>query len=85
MLHLTVSQKEQLPTKLPRSFNWLINICAQMLRIDWFIIYEQLLVIEVMFGLGVEDLSNFKDCVYLKYNHPIKDINQLIKSYRDIW
>lgn len=85
MLNLTTIQKQQLPNKLPQSFNWLINICAQMLGVDWYVIYEQLLVIEVMFGLGVDNFNNFKDCIYLKYDHPIKEFNHLIKTYRGIW
>ncbi|XP_054726857.1 TATA box-binding protein-associated factor RNA polymerase I subunit B [Anastrepha obliqua] len=78
-------QKKILESKFSRSFFWLLDTCAQSINVDWCVIYEELLTIELMFAYGIEDLNGFKDCVRFKYNHPIKDFNMLINSYRELW
>uniref|UniRef100_A0A1A9WNM2 Rrn7/TAF1B C-terminal cyclin domain-containing protein n=1 Tax=Glossina brevipalpis TaxID=37001 RepID=A0A1A9WNM2_9MUSC len=50
ILMLTKTQKQQLRDKFSRSFCWLLDTCAETLGVDWSIVYEQLLVIELMFG-----------------------------------
>ncbi|XP_037894877.1 TATA box-binding protein-associated factor RNA polymerase I subunit B isoform X1 [Glossina fuscipes] len=85
ILMLTKTQKQQLRDKFPRSFCWLLETCAETLGVDWSIIYQQLLVIELMFGEGIESLNNFDGCIQYKYNNPIKDFNTLINTYREIW
>uniref|UniRef100_A0A1A9V8R8 Rrn7/TAF1B C-terminal cyclin domain-containing protein n=1 Tax=Glossina austeni TaxID=7395 RepID=A0A1A9V8R8_GLOAU len=85
ILMLTKTQKQQLQDKFSRSFCWLLQTCAQTLGVDWSVVYEQLLVIELMFGEGIESLNNFDGCIQYKYNNPIKDFNTLINAYREIW
>uniref|UniRef100_A0A1B0A7W3 Rrn7/TAF1B C-terminal cyclin domain-containing protein n=1 Tax=Glossina pallidipes TaxID=7398 RepID=A0A1B0A7W3_GLOPL len=85
LLMLTKTQKQQLQDKFSRSFCWLLETCAQTLGVDWSVIYEQLLIIELMFGKGIESLDNFDGCIQYKYNNPIKDFNTLINAYREIW
>ncbi|XP_017474264.1 PREDICTED: TATA box-binding protein-associated factor RNA polymerase I subunit B [Rhagoletis zephyria] len=83
--NLTVCQKKLLESKFPRSFFWLLETCAQSINVDWCVIYEELLTIELMFAYGVEDLNDFKDYIRFKYNNPIKDFNMLINTYRELW
>lgn len=85
ILMLTKAQRSQLQDKFPRSFNWLLETCAQTINVDWSAVYEQLLCIETMFCLGIENLETLKDCVYIKSKNPIKDLQTLITAYREIW
>ncbi|XP_067628470.1 TATA box-binding protein-associated factor RNA polymerase I subunit B [Eurosta solidaginis] len=78
-------QKKILSSKLPRTFFWLLETCAQTINIDWCIIYEELLTLELMFAYGIEDLEDFDNYIRFKYNNPIKDINMLVNSYRELW
>uniref|UniRef100_A0A1I8QAR1 Uncharacterized protein n=1 Tax=Stomoxys calcitrans TaxID=35570 RepID=A0A1I8QAR1_STOCA len=81
---LTSTQQAQLRDKLPLGFFWLLEICADTLGVEWPIVYEQLLVIEVMFCMGIENLDEVKNYVHLKYKHPIKEFDSLIISHRKI-
>lgn len=85
ILMLTKAQKSQLQDEFPRSFNWLLETCAQTINVEWYAIYEQLLVIETMFCLGIQNLETLKDCVYIKSKNPVKDLQILISAYREIW
>lgn len=85
ILMLSKPQIAQLQDKLPLGFFWLMQTCAQTIGMDWEKVYEQLLVIETMLCLGIEDLDNVTDCVYLKYTNPIKDYQKVINSLREIW
>lgn len=82
---LTKTQESQLQDKFPRSFNWLLETCAQTINVDWSSVYEQLLCIELMFCMGIQDPSTIKNCVYIKGFNKYKDIESLLKSYREIW
>ncbi|XP_058983898.1 TATA box-binding protein-associated factor RNA polymerase I subunit B isoform X1 [Musca domestica] len=85
ILMLTKGQLAQLKNKIPLSCMWLLETCAQTLGMEWSKVYEQLLVLEMMFCLGINDLESVKDCVYLKYKYPIKDYQVVITAHRDIW
>ncbi|XP_075148080.1 TATA box-binding protein-associated factor RNA polymerase I subunit B [Haematobia irritans] len=85
MLPLTTGQHLQVRDKLPKGFFWLLETCAQTLDVDWPVVYEQLLIIELMFCMGVEDLNDVKDCVYLKSEKSLTEYRDMIKSLRDIW
>lgn len=81
---LKKNQKQQLLEKFPISFAWLLETCANILGLDWSVIFEQLLVIELMFGIGLENVD-IEKCIYLKYNNRIKDFNMLVNYSREIW
>lgn len=83
--NLNSCQKKLLQKKFSRSFFWLLETCAQSINIDWCILYEELLTLELMFAYGIEDLEYFRDCIRFKYNNPIKDFNMMINSYRELW
>ncbi|XP_030573478.1 TATA box-binding protein-associated factor RNA polymerase I subunit B [Drosophila novamexicana] len=79
------TSKQKLRTIFPCSFRWLLETCAATIGIDWDVLYEQLLVVEVMFHHGIEDWSTHSNHLRLKYNILNKDINLLTKSFRDMW
>ncbi|XP_054088438.1 TATA box-binding protein-associated factor RNA polymerase I subunit B [Zeugodacus cucurbitae] len=83
--NLNSCQKKILQSKFSRSFFWLLETCAQSINVDWCILYEELLTLELMFAYGIEDLTFFQDCIRFKYNNPIKDFNMMINSYRELW
>ncbi|XP_011199724.4 TATA box-binding protein-associated factor RNA polymerase I subunit B [Bactrocera dorsalis] len=83
--NLNSCQKKILQNKFSRSFFWLLETCAQSINVDWCILYEELLTLELMFAYGIEDLEYFQDCIRFKYNNPIKDFNMMINSYRELW
>ncbi|XP_037951886.1 TATA box-binding protein-associated factor RNA polymerase I subunit B-like [Teleopsis dalmanni] len=85
MTNIKDTQKKVLETKLPRSFLWLVETCANTIGVDWIMVYEQLLAIELMFTQGIENLKEFQDCIRFKNNNPTKEINMLINAYREIW
>ncbi|XP_023308620.2 TATA box-binding protein-associated factor RNA polymerase I subunit B [Lucilia cuprina] len=82
---LTKGQKTQLQDKFPRSFNWLLETCAQTINVEWSAVYEQLLCIELMFCLGIKDPNTIKNCVYINGNNQMKEIQTLINTYREVW
>ncbi|XP_030381786.1 TATA box-binding protein-associated factor RNA polymerase I subunit B isoform X2 [Scaptodrosophila lebanonensis] len=82
---LSYNNMRELTTMFPCSFRWLLDTCAATIGVNQNILYEQLLVIEVMFHHGIENLSSHDDHLRLKYNCMNKDINMLIKTYRDKW
>ncbi|XP_037822272.1 TATA box-binding protein-associated factor RNA polymerase I subunit B [Lucilia sericata] len=82
---LTKGQKTQLQDKFPRSFNWLLETCAQTINVEWSAVYEQLLCIELMFCLGIKDPNTITNCVYINGHNPIKEIQSLINTYREVW
>ncbi|KAL7730531.1 hypothetical protein ACLKA6_000532 [Drosophila palustris] len=82
-IHSTAKQK--LRSLFPCSFRWLLDTCASTIGIDWETLYEQLLVIEVMFHHGIEDWNNHSNHLRLKYNTLNKDISLLTKAFRDMW
>lgn len=77
--------KQELRALFPCSFRWLLDTCAHTIGVEWNILYEQLLVVEVMFHHGIEDWSNHSDHLRLKYNMINKDLNTLTKVFRDLW
>lgn len=85
MAKVRESDKQKLRTLFPCSFRWLLDTCAATIGIEWEIVYEQLLVIEVMFHHGIEDWNNHSNHLSLKYNMLNKDISSLTKTFRDMW
>ncbi|XP_017870376.1 PREDICTED: TATA box-binding protein-associated factor RNA polymerase I subunit B [Drosophila arizonae] len=79
------SSKQKLRSIFPCSFRWLLETCAATLGVEWDVVYEQLLVLEVVFHHGIEDWSCHSNHLRLKYNILNKDINLLTKSFRDMW
>lgn len=79
------SDKQKLRSLFPCSFRWLLDTCAATIGVDWDVLYEQLLVLEVMFHHGIEDWKNHSNHLRLKYNILNKDINMLTKTFRDMW
>lgn len=78
-------QKKDLLTRLPPSLRWLLNTCAQTIGVETSIVYEQLLIIELMFSYGIENLDEIKSCIRFRYNLPIKELNSIMNMYRDNW
>lgn len=76
--------KLQLRSIFPCSFRWLLETCAATIGVEWDILYEQLLVLEVMFHHGI-DWSNHSNYLRLKYNMSNKDLTLLTRNYRDLW
>ncbi|ALC47569.1 CG6241 [Drosophila busckii] len=85
LTRMTESDKRKVRTLFPCSFRWLLDTCAATIGVEWTVLYEQLLVIEVMFHHGIEDWSNHKNHLRLKYNIMNKDMNLLTKAFRDMW
>lgn len=83
--NLNNCQKKILQSKFSRSFFCLLETCAQSINVDWCILYEELLTIELMFAYGIADLTYFQDCIRFRYNNPIKDFNMIVNSYRELW
>ncbi|XP_068157859.1 TATA box-binding protein-associated factor RNA polymerase I subunit B [Drosophila tropicalis] len=79
------TDKRELRVLFPCSFRWLLDICAATIGVPWDVLYEQLLVLEVMFHYGVEDLNNHNNLLRLKYNTMNKDLNLLTKTFGDMW
>ncbi|KAH8414474.1 hypothetical protein KR215_007043 [Drosophila sulfurigaster] len=79
------STRKDLRKFFPCSFRWLLDTCAATIGVNWDVLYEQLLVLEVMFHHGIEDWNNHSNHLRLKYNILNKDINLLTKSFRDMW
>ncbi|KAH8409708.1 hypothetical protein KR222_002435 [Zaprionus bogoriensis] len=76
--------KQELRSNFPCSFRWLLETCAATIGVEWEVLYEQLLVVEVMFHHGI-DWSNHSSHLRLKYNLLNKDMNTLTKSFREMW
>ncbi|XP_022211488.2 LOW QUALITY PROTEIN: TATA box-binding protein-associated factor RNA polymerase I subunit B [Drosophila obscura] len=85
MNKLPQTYQRELRTLFPCSFRWLLETCAATIGVCWSVLYEQLLVLEVVFHHGIEDWSTHKDHLRLKYNNTNKDINMMTKIYRDMW
>ncbi|BFF90586.1 TATA box-binding protein-associated factor RNA polymerase I subunit B [Drosophila madeirensis] len=85
MHKLPQMHQRELRTLFPCSFRWLLETCAATIGVCWSVLYEQLLVLEVVLHHGIEDWSNHKDNLRFKYNNPNKDINMMTKIYRDMW
>ncbi|KAH8311621.1 hypothetical protein KR044_007230 [Drosophila immigrans] len=79
------STKRDLRRFFPCSFRWLLETCSATIGVDWDVVYEQLLVLEVMFHHGIEDWNNHSNHLRLRYNILNKDINLLTKAFRDMW
>ncbi|KAH8388523.1 hypothetical protein KR093_008485 [Drosophila rubida] len=79
------STKRDLRRFFPYSFRWLLDTCAATIGVNWDVLYEQLLVLEVMFHHGIEDWNTHSNHLRLKYNILNKDINLLTKAFRDMW
>lgn len=85
ILMMTKSQKTQLQDKFPRSFNWLLETCAQTINVEWSAVFEQLLCIETMFCLGINDPKTIKNRVCMNTHNPFKEIKMILTTYREIW
>ncbi|XP_017140821.2 TATA box-binding protein-associated factor RNA polymerase I subunit B [Drosophila miranda] len=85
MNKLPQTYQRELRTLFPCSFRLLLETCAATIGVSWSTLYEQLLVLEVVFHHGIENWSKHKDHLRLKYNNTNKDINMMTKIYRDMW
>jgi len=82
---LRQSDKRVLRQLFPCSFRWLLETCANTIGVDWDILYEQLLVIEMMFHHSIVNWSNHKEVLCIQHNTQEKDIRNLARMYKDWW
>lgn len=81
----THAQKTQLQDKFPRSFNWLLETCAQTIGVEWHAVFEQLMCLETMLCLGINDPKTIKNCVYSSSHNQNKHLQLIINNFREIW
>ncbi|KAH8374839.1 hypothetical protein KR200_007298 [Drosophila serrata] len=79
------SDKRALRTFFPCSFRWLLETCAATIGVGWDILYEQLLVLEVMFHHTIKDWSKYDQVLRVESTSSDKDRQLLVRAYRDMW
>ncbi|EDW96777.1 TATA box-binding protein-associated factor RNA polymerase I subunit B [Drosophila yakuba] len=77
--------KQKLRQLFPCSFRWLLETCASTIGIVWEELYEELLVLEVMYHHSIRDWSNHRDFLCIQHNTQEKDIRTLARTYKEFW
>ncbi|XP_017023686.1 TATA box-binding protein-associated factor RNA polymerase I subunit B [Drosophila kikkawai] len=77
--------KRALRPYFPYSFRWLLETCAATIGVGWDVLYEQLMILEVMFHHGIKDWSNYKHLLRIESTSSEKDRQSLVRAYKDLW
>ncbi|KAH8382402.1 hypothetical protein KR009_003350 [Drosophila setifemur] len=85
MASMRETDKLQLRQLFPHSFRWLLEYCSSTIGVPWDILYDQLLVVEVMFHHSIQDWSNHKKLLRIQYDNTNKDIATLSRTFKDLW
>ncbi|XP_017071923.2 TATA box-binding protein-associated factor RNA polymerase I subunit B [Drosophila eugracilis] len=85
MKSIRQKDKRELRQYFPCSFRWLLETCSNTLGIGWGEVYEQLLVVEIMFHHSIGDWSNHREFLCVQQNNKNKDIRMLARTYKDFW
>ncbi|XP_017111240.1 TATA box-binding protein-associated factor RNA polymerase I subunit B isoform X1 [Drosophila elegans] len=79
------SDKRELRQLFPCSFRWLLETCAATIGVSWTVLYEQLLILEVMFHHSIGDWSNHRELLCIQHTNQRKDIRTLARTYKEFW
>ncbi|KAH8242644.1 hypothetical protein KR032_000854 [Drosophila birchii] len=79
------TDKRELRTFFPYSFRWLLETCAATIGVGWDILYEQLIVLEVMFHHTIRDWSKYRQVLRMESTCSEKDRQTLVRIYKDMW
>lgn len=85
MAKIRDSDKRQLRQLFPYSFRWLLEYCASTIDVSWEVLYEQLVVLEVMFHHSIKDWSEYKRVLSIDYASTNKDIATLCRNLKEFW
>ncbi|XP_017057489.1 TATA box-binding protein-associated factor RNA polymerase I subunit B [Drosophila ficusphila] len=77
--------KRELRQLFSCSFRWLLETCSATIGVGWHVVYEQLLVLEVMFHHSIRDWSNHKELLCIQHTNQKKDIRTLARTYKEFW
>ncbi|XP_016979031.1 TATA box-binding protein-associated factor RNA polymerase I subunit B [Drosophila rhopaloa] len=83
--HIRESDKRELRQFFPCSFRWLLETCAATIGVSWDVLYEQLLILEVMFHHSIGDWSNHRELLCIQHKNQRKDIRTLARTYKEFW
>ena len=83
--YFTEGQKKQLEGKFPTTFFALLQNCAQIIGVEWSVVYDQLQTLEIIFNYGIKKFDKDQQFVSMRYLDPIKDINMLLNWHRDLF
>ncbi|KAH8354161.1 hypothetical protein KR084_002147 [Drosophila pseudotakahashii] len=85
MKKIRQSDKRELRPLFSCSFRWLLETCAATIGVEWDALYEQLIIIEVMFHHSIRDWSKHKEVLCIQHNTQAKDIRELSRTYKEFW
>ncbi|KAH8313668.1 hypothetical protein KR067_009971 [Drosophila pandora] len=85
MAKIRESDKRQLRQLFPYSFRWLLEYCAATIDVSWDVLYEQLLVLEVMFHHSIKDWAEYKRVLSIDYASANKDLTSLSRNLKEFW
>ncbi|KAH8264131.1 hypothetical protein KR038_003308 [Drosophila bunnanda] len=79
------TDKRVLRTLFPSSFRWLLETCAATIGVGWDVLYEQLLVLEVMFHHTIKDWSKYNQVLRIESTSSEKDRQLLVRANKEMW
>ncbi|XP_033167867.1 TATA box-binding protein-associated factor RNA polymerase I subunit B [Drosophila mauritiana] len=85
MKRIRKHDKHELRQLFPCSFRWLLETCASTIGIVWEELYEELLIVEVMYHHSIRDWSNHRNYLCIQHNTQEKDIRALARTYKELW
>ncbi|KAH8277503.1 hypothetical protein KR026_011789 [Drosophila bipectinata] len=85
MNQIRESDKRQVRQLFPYSFRWLLEYCASTIDVNWEVLYEQLVILEVMLHHSIKDWSEYKRVLRIDYESSNKDMATLSRIYKEFW